>query len=149
MAKGNPSHVHRLQLKKTSDGKPEYQLYFGLWLPVSIESFLPLNSRVSRVIVSGLCRESKTKSIDFPLFQRGIGRSQHTSKTWFGKDYFWHFLEKALGENVDLRNLEPSIEKYCHLKGYKNPTYGSLEYLEFFVALALDVWKERIESKSK
>lgn len=35
------------------------------------------------------------------------------------------------------------------MKGYKNPTQGSLEYLEFFVSIALDLWKERLESKNK
>jgi hypothetical protein len=61
----------------------------------------------------------------------------------------WDLLRKALDEQVDYHDIVPFLEKYCNLKGYKNPSQGSLEYLEFFVALALDVWKERLEAKSK
>ena len=86
----------------------------------------------------------------FLLHQRGLGRTQRIStQSWDSKNYLWHFLRKALAEEVNWPNINPSLEKYCDLKGYKNPTHGSLEYLEFFIALALDVWKERLEAKSK
>lgn len=145
--KGKSKPCAQITVKKQIfGGKPEHQLNFGLWLPVSIESSLPLNSRVSRIIVSGIGIENNADFLNFSLHQKGRGRKQQTSNTWFGRMYFWHFLRKALCTSVDLHNLEPSIKQYCDLKEYQDPTHGSLEYLDFFVSVALDLWKERLES---
>jgi hypothetical protein len=150
--KGKSKPCAQITVKKeTFDGKPEHQLYFGLWLPISLYSSFELNERVTRVIVSGLGVEVKKQDLlDFSLLQQGVNRRRrYATQVWSGKQYLWLFLEKALKKEVKLRNLDPSIKAYCRLKGYKNPTHGSLEYLEFFVALALDLWKERLEAKSK
>lgn len=148
--KGKTNPCAQITIKKeTIFGKPENQLHFGLWLPVALSSPSKLNSRVTRVVASGLGQIDDDKLLEYKLFQRGWGRTQKTTTSWSGRVYLWELLRKALDEEVDLSDINPSLDKYCDLKGYKNPTHGSLEYLEFFVALALDVWKERLEAKSK
>jgi hypothetical protein len=150
--KGKSKPCAQITVKKEPlVGNSEYQLHFGLWLPISLYSSFELHERVTRIIVPGLGVERNKKDLlDFPLLQRGVNRTRrNTTQSWSGQQYLWLFLEKALKKEVKLRNLDPSIKAYCRLKGFKNPTHGSLEYLEFFVALALDIWKERLEAKSK
>lgn len=150
--KGKSKPCAQMTVKKESlVGSSEYQLHFGLWLPISLYSSFELHERVTRIIVPGLGVERKKEDLlNFPLLQRGVNRTRrNTTQTWSGQQYLWLFLEKALKKEVKLRNLDPSIKAYCRLKGYKNPTHGSLEYLEFFVAVALDLWKERLDAKSK
>lgn len=148
--KGKTNPCAQITIKKeTILYESKHQLHFGLWLPVALGSPSKLNSRVTRVVVSGLGQADDKDLFKYHLFQRGLGRTQKTTASWSGKNYLWEFLRKALDEQVDYHDIDPFIEKYCDLKGYKNPTHGSLEYLEFFVALALDLWKERLEAKSK
>ena len=149
--KGKSKPCAQITIKREIDsGEPKHRLHFGLWLPVSLYSSSSLNSRVSRIVSDGLCRSNNVDPMIFLLHQRGLGRTQRTStKSWDSRNYLLNFLCKALAEEVSWPDINPSLEKYCDLKGYKNPTHGSLEYLEFFVALALDLWKERLEAKSK
>lgn len=148
--KGKSKPCAQITVKREIDsGDAKYRLHLGLWLPVSLHSSSSLSSRVTRIVGDGFCRHSNVDPMIFLLHQRGVGRTQRTTKSWDCKQYLLFFLCKALDEDIDWTGFNASLEKYCHLKGYKNPTHGSLEYLDFFVSVALDLWKERLESKSK
>jgi len=148
--KGKSKPCSQITVKReVENGDAKHRLHFGLWLPVSLYSPSSLNSRVSRIIGDGLCRHSNVDSMAFLLHQRGIGRTQKTTSSWDSKQYLLLFLCKALNEEFDWSNFDSYLERYCDVKGYKNPTHGNLEYLDFFVSVALDLWKERLESKSK
>lgn len=148
--KGKSMPCAQITVKREIDnGNPSHQLHFGLWLPISLYSISELNSRVTRLVLPGLCRISDVDPMIFLLHQRGLGRMQRTTRSWDCKNYLYDFLRKSLQEEVGWHDINPSLKKYCQLKGYKNPTQGSLEYLDFFVSVALDLWKERLDSKIK
>jgi hypothetical protein len=75
--KGKTNPCAQITIKKeTIFDKPEHQLHFGLWLPVALSSPSKLNSRVTRVVVSGIGRIDDNKLLECDLFQRGWGRTQ-------------------------------------------------------------------------
>lgn len=120
-------------------------LDFGLWLPIALYSF-DVRSKVTRVILPGIClNHNNNDYLSYPLYQKGARRTRKVSKSWSGRGYLWNFLKKELKEEVSFRNLNPYIDKYCRLKGYSNPTKGRLEYMDFFLEIALDTWKYRLD----
>ncbi|WP_008315640.1 endonuclease NucS domain-containing protein [Leptolyngbya sp. PCC 6406] len=144
--KTKPCAQIRFRKKKIVETSRD-MLDFGLWLPIALYSF-DVRSRVTRVMLPGICLNQNYDNHDYlsyRLHQQGVGRTRKVSNSWSGQEYLWHFLKKELKEEVNFRNLEPYIDKYCSLKQYSNPTKGRLEYMEFFLEIALDTWKYKLD----
>jgi len=143
--KGKTKPCAQIIFGKRKSGKRTEDIFdFGLWLPIALYSY-DVRSRVTRVMVSGMCGTREVNCLEELLMQKGIGRTRKTSDSWRGRDYLCQFLRKELNEEIAYRKLNPHIRKYCELKGYSNPTKGNREYMEFFISIALDTWKRKLD----